>query len=327
MSRINIDMKDVKSILIFIANIALSLVVVTTAGAATSSKPCVHAVASKKLLTTKAVAKLADPELVREIQALEKAGARGGWFKSQVPLAADHRVDYFYLLQKAPSKVFAATGIFIMREARSLQYLTELIQQGRPIVFGNIQEVDRAAAMALTPDEELADTVRRLQTQARKSVILLGLTSDKFTLAHEAQHATDFDDKDFMSSLDTELNQIAKLPYLADRDLVIVQEALVEIRGYSAQEVAYKLALQHQEAFVNRAGNVMPADPTEYNFRISNVVNRYKSEYGSKLRYVFEKIKSHSLKDYETYVATISKYDLSANALTTLSIPQILKIK
>ena len=84
---------------------------------------------------------------------------------------------------------------------------------------------------------QLTREVTKLRAKATKSVIVLPVTADKYTLAHENQHATDFENSQFALKLANDFKFLFQANYLTEDEKADFESSVIEIRGYSRQEI------------------------------------------------------------------------------------------
>jgi hypothetical protein len=279
------------------------------------------------LLPTKAVAGLANPDLIKGMTSFEKIGGQGGWFQSISPFSTEQKPEYFYLIKKIPAKADPMSDVWLMRIEHTRDLLSKLVESGRVIIIGQIPSPQVTAAAIGVEYQLAADAIALNGDAHHAGAMLLQLTADKYTLAHENQHLTDYEDSTFDQRLKDDLKDFVNAKSLSDADQAWLHRIVLEIRGHSMQEIQGKSDAANGLPVLDFSGKVhtMPEElKSNYGVQMSFAVSNFMNSYPSILWPIASHVKAQGAITYKKFVEALSKYDFSTNPNASLSFKKLI---
>ncbi len=190
------------------------------------------------------------------IKEFEQKGAKGQWLRVTSPFTESGAPEYFYLLKKAPVTADSRSSVWLGRLPHSLNLVKDLVTDGAVLIFADLPEGTGKAAGTFDSSFLITREVARLSHKPVTSVIVLPLTADKYTLAHENQHVKDFASVTFAKNLEVALKNWFQANYLTEEEKADLESGIREIRGYSRQEIDIKKDSAKNLQLLDRGGNI-----------------------------------------------------------------------
>jgi hypothetical protein len=251
-------------------------------------------------------------ELSKFIVEIEQAGGSGRLLSGRNLFAAGDSCSV-YRLQQLPGKAIKTSGISWLRLPDTHDLINDLLKSGVPILIAEFPENFAVSAWTIPGSDSFANDILKTGNLSHsKSIILIRADSEKSHIQHEYQHWIDTQNN-LHNALALELRTLPG-------NVPLFQTAIVEIRGYAAQEAAL-LADQVLALPVAFGGKILTGTAAK-DYReneIAETQEKYIQTYLEKLNGHLIRLRQKDPRSAKQFISILKKYELHTKGKISFS--------
>jgi hypothetical protein len=265
-------------------------------------------------------------ELSEAISTFKLAGGVGEWFTAQLPERLGGQTGSFFAIRMLPQVTDPQSPVFLLRTTFGREALQQAFDSGAPVIFGELSDFAQVEAAAIGGAEISKAALRVLGNTSKENIILLKPSVSVFTLAHEYRHWLDFENKEFLQTLDLDVQNLVAELNLNPSSAPVLSQITIEIRGHIVQSRQARLFASLNAPYVDRAGNIVTS-PEEakfsYRFEENQAIQLFRQFY---LIPLLELVSSLNPQQMSQFVRALSKYDYSDDPQNRLTFANLLGV-
>jgi hypothetical protein len=262
-----------------------------------------------------------DLSLRKIISQFEKAGGRGHLINGRSPFSNSEVHDFqVYKIDQLPKSADADSPIQWLRLAQDFAFTQKLLQQGTPLLLVNFPPRNQTGALTITIHEVTTQDILAGDPRiTAKSLILIQPNSPKSQLAHELQHWQD-NENGVIQNLLKDLKSTFALKFLNSQQIFHIRDSILELRGYSAQEMDLSQDLNELHPTV-KDGTIYRGAKAKLALQgqIAEASEIYQRLFADELNQILLLIESKDKTAYKKLISVLKKYELTTPGAISFS--------